>query len=64
MDGITLKHLTEPTGCLNVSETLPLHSTAAVRDRQILQMFLLMDQKKNGVLKGRAAPQEQRVPKR
>lgn len=42
--------------CLNVSHTLPVPPTAAARDRQILQMFLLMDHKTNGSLKGEAAP--------
>lgn len=42
--------------CLNVSHTLPPHPTAAAGDRQILQMFLLMDHKTNGNLKGEAAP--------
>lgn len=41
--------------CLNVSHTLPVHPTAAARDRLILQMFL-MDHKTNGTLKGEAAP--------
>lgn len=53
MDSITFEHLTD-----QLAVRLLFHLTAAVGDRQILQMFLLMDQKTNGALKGIAAHQE------
>lgn len=47
-----------PAGSCNASQTYSRRPAAAVRDRKILKMVLLMDQETNGALTGIATSQE------